>query len=69
MHSWVRYSVSVYLGLLLAGSIASPGISSHPAQPPMASINHSSTAPMMRQAPLYQAPADRAERPPARAES
>lgn len=24
MHSWVRYSVSVYLGLLIAGSIASP---------------------------------------------
>jgi hypothetical protein len=24
MRSWVRYSVTVYLGLLLAGSIASP---------------------------------------------
>lgn len=69
MHSWVRYSVSVYLGLLLAGSIASPGIPPRPAQPPMASVYQPSSAPTMRQAPLDRAPADRAESAPARAES
>ena len=69
MHSWVRYSVSVYLGLLLAGSIASPGVSPHPTQTPMASVYQPTAAPTLRQAPLYAAPADRRERAPARAES
>ena len=69
MPSWVRYSVSVYLGLLLAGSIASPGVSPQPAQPPMASVYQRSTAPTLRQAPLYRAPDERPERAPARAES
>ncbi|MEZ6191543.1 MAG: hypothetical protein R3C45_09675 [Phycisphaerales bacterium] len=69
MHSWVRYSVSVYLGLLLAGSIASPGISARPAQPPMASVYQRQTAPTMRQAPIDRAPIDRADQAPARTES
>ncbi len=38
MHSWVRYSVSAYLGLLLAGSIASPGPAAHQGPTPVASI-------------------------------
>jgi hypothetical protein len=69
MHSWVRYSVSVYLGLLLAGSIASTGVSPQPAQPPMASVYQRSTQPTLRRAPLYRAPDERPERTPARAES
>ena len=37
MHSWVRYSVTAYLGLLLAGSIATPG-HAPPQVGPMASV-------------------------------
>lgn len=33
MPSWVRYGVSAYLGLLLAGSIASPGVGPQAEEP------------------------------------
>jgi hypothetical protein len=69
MRSWVRYSITVYLGLLLAGSIASPGVLTRPAEPPMASVYQRPTTPAMRQAPLYQPPSEHTQRPPARAES
>ncbi len=38
MRSWVRYSVWVYVGLLLAGTISSPGLSPRADQPPMAEV-------------------------------
>lgn len=44
MRSWVRYSVSAYVGLLLAGSIASPGVAPSPAEP-MASVYEYSAPP------------------------
>lgn len=39
MRSWVRYSVSAYLGLLLAGTISAPLPTAPRYQEPMASID------------------------------
>ena len=37
MHSWVRYSVSAYIGLLLAGSLVNPELAPA-ASEPMAAV-------------------------------
>lgn len=57
MRSWVRYSISAYLGLLLAGSIASPGIAP-PSAEPMASVYHRSMPPLMPAQPRHNPPAN-----------
>lgn len=33
MHSWVRYSVSAYIGLLLAGSLVNPDLAPASTEP------------------------------------
>ena len=38
MRSWVRYSVSAYVGLLIAGSIATPGLGDDPVLVPVVSV-------------------------------
>ena len=43
MRSWVRYSVSAYLGLLLAGSIAWSGPEAYRGPSPVASIRRTQT--------------------------
>ena len=58
MRSWVRYSVSAYLGLLLAGSIATPtpAIDATP-NIRMRETRYPDTA--LPAAPAYRLPADR----------
>jgi len=69
MHSWVRYSVSVYLGLLLAGSIASSEPPTPRAHPPVASIRQMREAPSWYLVPRYDKPPARSDRPGSSAES
>lgn len=68
MRSWVRYSVSAYLGLLLAGSVSSPGIAPPPAEPMASVYQHSAPAPA-RPEKYYLVPAPRPESSAAQAES
>lgn len=56
MHSWVRYSVSAYLGLLLAGSIANPGPGASPASTPVASLRESQDHTKYYLVPSYPSP-------------
>jgi hypothetical protein len=53
MNSWVRYSVSAYMGLLLAGSIASSGPPAHQTGSPFASLRE---AEKMYLVPQYHKP-------------
>lgn len=68
MRSWVRYSVSAYMGLLLAGSVASPGVAP-PSGEPMASIYERSAPPSPSTERYYLVPAARPEPGATRAES
>ncbi len=56
MHSWVRYSVSAYLGLLLAGSIAAPGLGGAAAPTPVASMRENPDTERYYLVPMYYAP-------------
>ena len=68
MRTWVRYSVSAYMGLLLAGSIATPGASPR-VDEPMASV-YDRAAPLEPASETYYlVPAARPESGPTRAES
>jgi hypothetical protein len=68
MRSWVRYSVSAYMGLLLAGSIATPGTAPPPAEP-MASIYQRSAPPPQPSERYYLVPAVPRESDRVRADS
>ena len=63
MRSWVRYSVSAYLGLLLAGSIATPGIEPLPGEPMASVYEHASPSPPPAER-YYLVPAARPESAP-----
>ncbi len=68
MHSWVRYSVSAYLGLLIAGSVATPELA--PAGPePVASIYHDAEPIYLPEAPLLHRPHIRPQTETANAQS
>jgi hypothetical protein len=56
MRSWVRYSVSAYLGLLIAGSIAVPGVGDAPVVGPVASVRDKSNTERMYLVPGYYEP-------------
>ena len=56
MRSWVRYSVSAYLGLLLAGSIATPGPGAYFVSGPVASIRDGASEERMYLVPGYREP-------------
>lgn len=56
MHSWVRYSVSAYLGLLLAGSIAAPGLGGSPSATPVASMRQAPENERYYLVPMYYEP-------------
>ena len=69
MRSWVRYSVSAYLGLLLAGSIASPGLRVPQLGEPMASVYPTSAPAPVRPIRLYHQPTIDTQDQPTRADS
>ena len=69
MHSWVRYSVSAYLGLLLAGSIAAPGLGGAPSTTPVASLRDSAEVEHYYLVPLQYEPRVEPARNPDSAES
>ncbi len=56
MHSWVRYSVSAYLGLLIAGSIAAPGPGDYFVPEPVASMRDRAGEERMYIVPGYREP-------------
>jgi len=56
MDSWVRYSVSAYLGLLLAGSIAAPGLGDATSTTPVASLRDTPDTERYYLVPLYYEP-------------
>ncbi len=68
MRSWVRYSVSAYVGLLLAGSIASPGVAP-PSGEPMVSVYERSAPSPPPSERYYLVPAAQPGSGPARTES
>ncbi len=69
MRSWVRYSVSAYVGLLLAGSIASSGPAAYQGPTPVASIRQTPEATQWYLVPNYDKPPARSDRPRVSAES
>lgn len=69
MHSWVRYSVSAYLGLLVAGSIATPELGDPNAPTPVASLRENTDTERYYLVPMYYAPQDESMAAPDSAES